>query len=789
MAEPRRVAVTLEQLWHRVPGGTATSAIESLRALRRATDLELLGVAARHSGPPPVAFAPPIPVHELPLPRLALYESWHRLRWPPVERVTGPVDVIHATGMAVPPRTAPLVVTVHDLAFVHEPTHFTRRGLSFFHRALEVAARDADVLVCPSRATLDDALGQGLPASRLRLVPWGIDPRPASDDEVRRVRARYELAGPFVLWVGTIEPRKNLPGLLEAMTHLLDEDGTDADLVLAGPEGWHEDLGPWLARLESRVRLLGFVPPEDLGPLYAAASAFCFPSFREGFGLPVLEAMAQGTPVVASVGTALAELVGEGDDAGGILVDPRDPHALARAMGAVLGEVGLAERLGAAARRRAAAFSWDRTAAGLLDAYRQAAGVASAGEVVGQDGMEGAVGGRRPVAEDGAGPGAVERRRPTRPLRVGANLLWCVPGEVGGSEEYTVRLLRAVADAHVTDVVPVLFVNSRFAECHPDLTGRFETVAAPVSGSSRAARVASESTWLVDALRRRRVDVAHHLGGTVPFVRSSPAVVTIHDLQPLAMPELFHPLKRWYLGFAAPHGCRIARRVVTLSSFVRDDVVARTGVPVDRCSLVPPGFDDVEVLGDAELVAVRRRYGLGDHPFFLYPAIPYAHKGHLDLLHAFARVLAAHPETLLVLSGGPGPLDEEIHGAMGRLGVTASVRRVGRIPWGDLDALYRTAAALVFPSRYEGFGMPALESMARGCPVLAAHVGGLPEVVGDGGVLLAAGVVADWAAAMVAVLEEPRRRDELIAAGRRRAATFDWARSAEALLGVWDAAA
>src|SRR6478736_4944076 len=117
MERPLRVAVTLEQCWRAV--------LESVRALQSHSDLDLVGVSARHAGPPPAAWTPTIPVAALPLPRLALYEAWHWLRRPPVERATGPVDVIHATGMAMPPASAPIVVTVHDLAFVRDPSQFT----------------------------------------------------------------------------------------------------------------------------------------------------------------------------------------------------------------------------------------------------------------------------------------------------------------------------------------------------------------------------------------------------------------------------------------------------------------------------------------------------------------------------------------------------------------------------------------------------------------------------------------------------------------------------------------
>lgn len=366
MSGCHRVAITLEQLWHSVPGGTARAALDGVEALRRHTDLELIGVAGRHSSPPAPSWRPSIPIRHLPLPRLALYESWHRLRRPAVERATGPVDVIHATGMAVPPRSAPLVVTVHDLAFRRDPSQFTRRGVSFFTRAIELAQSDADIVICPSRSTLEDCVADGFDRDRLRLVPWGIDIAPADEAAVEAVRTRFGLPGRYVLWAGTIEPRKNLPTLLDAFADV----HTDAVLVLAGPQGWNEDLTDRLGRLGERVRTVGFVDPDSLRALQAGAEVFCFPSLQEGFGLPVLEAMAQGTAVLTSAGTATAEVAGDA----GVLVDPADRRALAEAITMLLDDHDRRSALALAGLERARdRFGSDRTAAALLAAYRDAA--------------------------------------------------------------------------------------------------------------------------------------------------------------------------------------------------------------------------------------------------------------------------------------------------------------------------------------------------------------------------------------------------------------------------------
>lgn len=367
MENPLRVAMTLEQCWHKVPGGTAVAGIGMARALAARSDSDLIGVAARHRRPAPRAWAPPVPVAQMPLPRLLLYESWHRLRRPNVELATGRVDVIHATTFAIPPRSAPLVVTVHDLAFLNDPTHFTRRGLSFFNRGLRLAKRDADLVMCPSEATRRDCSRIGLEDERLRVVPMGVDTRVASEQEVDEARRRYGLDRPYLLWTGTIEPRKNLPRLISAFGSL----DVDLDLVLVGPRGWNEDLDRFTqGGTRTDVKALGFVPMEDLPPLYAGARLFCFPSLLEGFGLPVLEAMTQGTPVVTSRGTSTEEL---GRDAA-VLVDPEDPSSIAEGIRKVVEDEGLAHELAAAGRERVSAYSWRRTAELISACYREIGG-------------------------------------------------------------------------------------------------------------------------------------------------------------------------------------------------------------------------------------------------------------------------------------------------------------------------------------------------------------------------------------------------------------------------------
>jgi glycosyltransferase involved in cell wall biosynthesis len=352
-----RVAYTLEQCWHNAPGGTAVAALEIARHLAPRRDVTLLGVAARHRRPPAPPWRSPIPISQLPLPRAVLYESWLRLHRPYVERVTGPVDLAHATGLVPCATKAPLIVTMHDVAFLHDPHRYTWQGRRVMRRSLAVTRDHARLVLTSSQASHDDLVAAGIEADRIRIVPLGVASDPAAEIDVRNVRHRYELPERFALFVGTIEPRKNLHRLATAAPRATDP----MPLIVAGPDGW----GDSTRALAGDVRFLGFVPPGDLPALYAAATVFVYPSEREGFGLPVAEAMAQGTPVVTSVGTSTEEVAG----GAAVLVDPLSVDAIAAGLDVARER---APELSAAGRARAAELTWEATATATVAAYHEA---------------------------------------------------------------------------------------------------------------------------------------------------------------------------------------------------------------------------------------------------------------------------------------------------------------------------------------------------------------------------------------------------------------------------------
>jgi glycosyltransferase involved in cell wall biosynthesis len=361
MMLPVRVAYTLEQCWHRVPGGTAVAALRTGEAMAElaAEDpggIELLGVAGRHRRPPAEEWMPPFPWLQLPIASPYLYEAWMYSRWPRPESATGPVDVVHATTGIPCPTKRPLVVTLHDLAFVHNPANFTKHGIRIFRRGLEIIRRRADIVLCSSVATMDDCVRVGIGSDRLRHVPLGVGYEHADQQDIDRVRAQYFLPERYLLFVGTVEPRKNLHRLARAIS-LLDEP---LPLVVAGADGWGEAM----EQIKGEVQFIGFVPTPDLWALYAGAHVFCYPSVHEGFGLPVLEAMAQSTPVVTSGDTATQEAA----DGAAVLVDPNDVTDIARG---ITEAAARRAELATKGRHRVAHATWHRTAELTVAAYRE----------------------------------------------------------------------------------------------------------------------------------------------------------------------------------------------------------------------------------------------------------------------------------------------------------------------------------------------------------------------------------------------------------------------------------
>jgi glycosyltransferase involved in cell wall biosynthesis len=362
-------------------------------------------------------------------------------------------------------------------------------------------------------------------------------------------------------------------------------------------------------------------------------------------------------------------------------------------------------------------------------------------------------------------------------VRVAVNLLWCVPGDVGGSEQYLVRQLLGLA-SQPSPFEPTLYCLASFVDAHPELAALYPMVTATISGTSRPRRVLAEHTWL----RRRTggADVVHHGGGTTPTVGRRPIVLTIHDLQYLTHPEYLTPTKRRYLERTIPRSVDRAAVVAVPTEYVRATVVDAYGTDPHRVVVVPHGVESSLGADAPSALELRHVYGLGSGSMIVYPAITHPHKNHRFLLELMARHWT-DPELRLVMLGGRGAAEAQVQADIVRLGLERRVVRPGRVPDAHRDGLVAAADALVFPSEYEGFGAPAAEAMALGTPVICSDQPALAEVVGDAGLVLPLDVDS-WADALDVVAA---RSSEMSAAGRRRVGAFTTERSGAALAGAY----
>jgi glycosyltransferase involved in cell wall biosynthesis len=370
---PLRVAINVDELFGRVPGGggqgrVITQLVAHLAAIDTNTQYTLFSARRIRALPAPLEALPGnFRLVQLPAgPRGEwLHFAWHALRRPAVERWLGPQDVVHATTTAAVPavRSARLVVTVHDLVWWRFPQGLNWAG-RFVHRTgLRIAAREAAAIVAVSDATRLEALeylGPAADPARFTVIHNAAAAEfgePVPEAARQEVRARHGLPGRYLAAVGTVEPRKNLHRLVAAYGSLPAGLQETFGLVLIGPYGWK--MEEWKDRLgdarpAGRVVWTGYVPDADLRAILAGATLFAYPSLLEGFGIPILEAMLAGVPVVTSNTSSMPEVAGDA----ALLADPTDTAALAAAVERALTDGDLRRRLIAAGRDRARQFSF-----------------------------------------------------------------------------------------------------------------------------------------------------------------------------------------------------------------------------------------------------------------------------------------------------------------------------------------------------------------------------------------------------------------------------------------------
>lgn len=326
--------------------------------------------------PDPIPTTPNVSIHPAPLDERWLYRLWYRLRLPlPVQWITGKIDLFHSPDFVLPPVSGhiPTLLTVHDISFVHYPETFPERLVVYLNQVVPWSIARATHVLADSAATKADleALWR-VPGAKITVLYSGVHERfqPVADpDRLTAVRQKYELTNaPYILSVGTVQPRKNYQMLIRAFKPIADR--FPHRLIISGGKGWlYDEMMAEVGRQEltGRVHFTGFVDDTDLPTLYCGADLFVFPSLYEGFGLPLLEAMGCGTAVVTSNASSLPEVAGQA----AVQLPPEDETAWSQTILQLLADRNKREQLIKAGFKQVEQFRWQKSATQLVDIYKQ----------------------------------------------------------------------------------------------------------------------------------------------------------------------------------------------------------------------------------------------------------------------------------------------------------------------------------------------------------------------------------------------------------------------------------
>jgi len=674
---------------------------------------------------------------------LALHPEFNHITF--CDATLSDADIFHSPFHGLPDAvTIPIrFLTVYDLIpvlFSHlVPQHSVDLQTRMLHQL-----KSGDRCFCISQATKSDLCTYlDMPQEKTGVSYLAADPAifyPCTNlQQQMAVRQKYNLGtAPYILSLCTLEPRKNIDHLLRAFARLVRE-GTigNTRLVLTGAKGW--DLDRIFSEIDNnpelhkRIVLTGYVPDEELAPLYSGAQVFVYMSLYEGFGLPPLEAMQCGTPVITSNTSSLPEVVGDA----GIMLDPHDLDGLCKALYEMVWNDefhnGFAER----AVKQAARFSWGRCVDETITAYRNA------------------LAGRNNLAVRQAAPaividGVIFQLQHGRPF--GISRLW-------------LSMLTEMGKLPIGHRIVLL----DRAGTAPDVPGiKKRNICAYTVGD------APEEAVLLDTLCADE-QAGLFLSTYYTFTTNTPALLMLYDMIPEQLDTVgpVTPNLEWRDKY---HAIMQATAFAAISASTARDLASYYPEVAQRpMEVVPCAVSEVFRPHSAEEIAAFRAASGITKPYFLLVGRRDQHKNVALFFRAFEK-LPNRADFALVMAGTTQPLELELRAMAGDAEGYA-----GFFTDEALSLVYSGAVALVYPSRYEGFGLPILEAMQSGCPVITCQNSSIHEVAGSAALYVGEDNVDEMLQALQAV-QQPEVREYLVKRGQQRAACFNWQDSAGRLV-------
>ncbi len=365
---------------------------------------------------------------------------------------------------------------------------------------------------------------------------------------------------------------------------------------------------------------------------------------------------------------------------------------------------------------------------------------------------------------------------------IGLNLIFLVPGETGGMEVAARELIPALVAEAPGGMRFTAFINRETAAAKDGPWGELlPAVTVPVNARNRVQWVLGEQTLLPAAAMRAGVDLVHSLASTAPLWGRFRRVVTVHDLIYARFPEAHAGIRDKGMKVLVPQAARRSDRVIADSLSTRDDLIEMLGIRADRIDVVPLGLGSVRRAAPIDERETRARFDLGERRVLLSLSAKRPHKNLLALIGALTRISAAE-RPVLVLAGYPTVHEAELRERVASKGLAADVRFPEWLSAEELEGLWALAEVFVFPSLYEGFGLPVLEAMARGVPVACSDASSLPEVTGEAALLFDPHDESAIAEALQRLLGDRALREQLRARGLARVADFTWPRTARLTL-------
>ncbi|HOX07936.1 MAG TPA: glycosyltransferase [Planctomycetota bacterium] len=667
----------------------------------------------------------------------------------------------------------PLVMTVHDTVMGKSFGELDNER-KFIGRIEEWICRRADRVIANSSWVKRELVDTyGAPPGKVGVTPCAVDvsafavsPDIEHLDAFRRVLAQPD--EPIVLYVGRLDPEKGLEVLMNALPGVLARC-PKAKIVLAGRGRMQESLQQHLEknRLLDRVFFAGYVRPPALALLYHVADVQVVPSTYEPFGIVALEGMAAGKAVVASSTGGLSDIVEHRKT--GLLVKPGSHEELAESLVAMLIDPDRRRRFGLAGRDRAEkVFNWARVAAMTREVY----GKACRGE---------------PIPEE-----PWERAKPRPPVVAATSsrpqvLFDCqqLSEQTTGLGRYSEEVLKAVL-AQDLDHEWVLLCHSENASYVERLTQGRRNARLIVLKQSVSLDWRVQQDMLSGLIPREKVGLYFSPAFLSVPPDLCPTISVVHDVTYHALPKgLFPKNFPEYMHACVTDTCRNAARIITVSEHSRQDIARVYGYPPERIAVTHLAADREFFKGRTEeaVAAARRKHGLPGR-YILMVNVGSPKKNFGLLLDAYAKLPKELRKDVKLVGAGAWPPEVDLPKMVRATKLGKDAILTGQVPTEDLFAVYAGAELFCFPSLHEGFGLPVLEAMASGVPVVCSNVTSLPEVAGDAAVLLDPKDAEAWARAISELLGSPEKRAEMAKRGKERAAEFHWEKTAKRTLEV-----